>query len=332
MEKRKLGKSELEISPLVYGAWAIGGFMWGGADDNDAISAIHAAIDGGINIIDTAPAYGLGKSEELVGKALKSRKGKALVATKCILSWNSEEGTLFGERVGVSGEKVRMFRDGRPEKLMQECEQSLKRLQVDVIDLYQIHWPDPIIPIEASVEALVRLKEQGKIRAIGVSNYDQTQLQTAMGVTQIDTLQPPYSILRRGIEAEILPFCIQNNVSTICYSPMERGLLTGAVAPSRQFESTDHRSEHPYFTVENRTKILTALERIKPICDSYGVTFSQAILNWTIQQKGITGAIVGGRNAKQMEENVGALRFKLTAEECEKMKTIFTEECGSFAS
>jgi methylglyoxal reductase len=332
MEKRKLGNSDLEISPLVYGAWAIGGFMWGGADDNDAISAIHAAIDGGINIIDTAPIYGLGRSEELVGKALKSKKGKALVATKCILHWDSNEGTLFAERVGVKGEKVNIYRDGRPKQLMLECEQSLRRLQVEVIDLYQLHWPDPVIPIEDSIGALVRLKEQGKIRAIGVSNYDISQLKTAVGITQIDTLQPPYSILRRGIEAELLPYCIEKNISAICYSPMERGLLTGAVSPSRNFEPSDHRSEHPYFTVENRTKILTALERIKPICDNHGVTFSQVVLNWTVQQKGITGAIVGGRNAKQMEENVGAMRFRLTPAECKQMEEVFKEECGSFAS
>lgn len=332
MENRKLGSSELEISPLVYGSWAIGGFMWGGADDNDAISAMQAAIDGGINMIDTAPVYGLGRSEELVGRALKTRKGKALVATKCILHWDSEEGTLFSERVGINGETVKIYRDGRPKQLMEECEQSLMRMQVDVIDLYQLHWPDPVVPIEESISALVKLKEQGKIRAIGVSNYDVTQLKQALGVTALASVQPPYSILRRGIEADLLPFCVENNIGTICYSPMERGLLTGAIAPSKKFEPNDHRSEHPYFTPENRAKIIQALEQIKPICDKHQVTFSQAILNWTIQQKGITGAIVGGRNAKQMEENVGALQFQLSEQECKEMERVFTNECASFTS
>jgi len=332
MEKRRLGNSELEISPLVYGGFAIGGFMWGGADENDAIASIHAAIDGGVNLIDTAPLYGFGRGEEIVGKALKSRKGRALIATKGGLRHDKQEGDLGGERMGLEGEPVKWFRNSRPKELIWECEQSLRRLQVEEIDLYQIHWPDTSVPIEDAVGALLRLQEQGKIRAIGVSNYNITQMQKAISVAQIDSLQPPYSIIRRGIEKEILPFCIQNNIGTITYSPLERGLLSGKISAEKVFEPNDHRLEHPYFKVENRKKVLSALEGIKPICDKHRATFAQVILNWTLQQKGVTGVIVGARNSKQMEENLGAMKFSLSAEEMLEMESIFKEECASFCA
>ena len=304
--------------------------MWGGADDSDSISAIHAAIDSGVNLIDTAPLYGFGKSEELVGRALKSRRGKALVATKCILRWDREEGTFHGELQGLDGRMIKIYKNGRAKELIWECEQSLRRLDVDVIDLYQIHWPDQGVPIEESIEGLVRLKEQGKIRAIGVSNFNVEQMKAAQKVTQIASLQPPYSILRRAVEKHQLPFCIEQNIGVICYSPMERGLLTGAASPTREFPLGDHRANHPYFKPENRAKVQKALERISPICNRHSATFAQIILNWTIGQKGITAAIVGARNAKQMEENIGALRFKLSEGEMKHIEEIFEEECGDF--
>ncbi len=304
--------------------------MWGGADENDAIAAIHAAIDGGVNLIDTAPLYGFGRGEEIVGKALKTKKGKALIATKGGLRHDKQQGDLGGEKIGVDGEPVKWFRNSRPKELIWECEQSLRRLQVEEIDLYQIHWPDTSVPIEDAVGALLRLKEQGKIREIGVSNYDVKQLQKALSVTEIASLQPPYSILRRGIEKEILPFCIQNRIGTITYSPLERGLLAGKITADKVFEANDHRSEHPYFKPENREKVLSALEGIKPICQKHGATFAQVILNWTVQQRGVTGVIVGARNSKQMEENLGALKFTLSLEEMSEMESIFNSECASF--
>ena len=332
MERKQLGYSELYITPIVYGGFAIGGFMWGGADENDAIASIHAAIDGGVNLIDTAPLYGFGRGEEIVGKALKSKKGKTLIATKGGLRQDKEEGDLGGERMGLDGEVVKWFRNSRPKELIWECEQSLRRLQVEEIDLYQIHWPDTTVPIEDAIGALSRLKEQGKIRAIGVSNYNVTQMQKALSVTQIDSLQPPYSILRRGIEKDLLPFCLQNTIGVISYSPLERGLLTGAISADKIFEPNDHRSEHPYFKIENRKKVLTALGRIKPICNKHAATLAQVVLNWTTQQRGITGTIVGARTAKQMEENLGAMKFKLSPEEMLEIETIFHEECESFTS
>jgi len=332
MEKKQLGSSELYISTLVYGGFAIGGFMWGGADENDAISAIHAAIDGGVNLIDTAPLYGFGRGEEIVGKALKSKKGKALIATKGGLRHDKEQGELGGQKIGLDGELVKWFRNCRPKELIWECEQSLRRLQVQEIDLYQIHFPDTTVPIEDAVGALLRLKEQGKIRAIGVSNYNVEQMKKALSVTQVDSVQPPYSIIRRGIEVEILPFCIQNNIGVISYSPLERGLLAGAIAEDKIFEPNDHRSEHPYFKPENRKKVLSALSKISSICTKYRATKAQVVLNWTSQQQGITGTIVGARNQKQMEENLGAIKFKLTSEEMLEMQEIFQEECKSFVS
>ena len=326
-----MGKSELEISTLVYGGFGIGGFMWGGTDENDAISSIHAAIDGGVNLIDTAPLYGFGRGEEIVGKALKSKKGKAMVATKAGLREDKEEGTPGGERMGLDGKPVKWFRNSRPKEIIWECERSLKRLQVEVIDLYQIHFPDLSVPIEDSIGAMLRLKEQGKIREIGVSNYDTEQMNKALSVTQIASLQPPYSIIRRGIEKEILPFCMKNDIGTITYSPLERGLLSGKISADKVFPENDHRSQHPFFAVDSRKKVLSALERIKPICDMYRVTFAQAVLNWAIQKPGITGVIVGARSAKQMEENLGAVRFQFSSKEIVQIEDIFNEECSSFA-
>lgn len=326
MERRKLG--ELEISPIIFGAWAIGGWMWGGpgSDEADAISAIHSAIDNGVNVIDTAPVYGMGTSERIVAKAIKGKRSSVVIATKCGMRWDSELGSNPWESQDNEGRKIIIRSNSDPKSIIEECEQSLRRLEINEIDLYQIHRPDTDTPPEASMEAMLRLKEQGKIRAIGVSNYDVEWMKRAETVAKIDSLQPPYSILRRNIEKEIIPHCIKNKIGIICYSPLERGLLTGSVAKDKKFPDSDHRSRHPYFTPENREKVRKILEGIRPICERHRAGYSQLFINWTVQQPGITAAIVGARNAEQARHNAGALQFRLSKDEISEMNQIVSEE------
>lgn len=323
MNTRALGKTDIRISPVIFGAWAIGGWMWGGTEESDALEAIHASLDNGINTIDTAAVYGMGHSETLVAKAIRGRREKVVIATKGGRSWTSEVGSMPFETTGPDGKKLTIRSNSRPEALMKECEDSLRRLETDVIDLYQIHWPDLTFPIADAVGTMARLKEQGKIRAIGVSNFNLEQLEEAVEAAQIDALQPAYSLVRRDIEAEIVPFCEKHSIAIIPYSPMERGLLTGSVGPERTFAAGDHRASHPLFTVENRRRILAALEEVKPIADKHGASFAQIVINWTVQQPGITGAIVGARNASQAKHNAGALRFRLDGAELSQLSNVF---------
>jgi aryl-alcohol dehydrogenase-like predicted oxidoreductase len=323
IEKRKLGKSDLHITPIVFGAWAIGGWMWGGNDEKDSIGAIHAALDGGINIIDTAAIYGMGHSEELVGRALEGKRDKVLIATKGGMRWNSEEGSDPWPQKDNDGKDVIIRRNAKANSIPYECEMSLKRLRTDVIDLYQIHWPDTTTPVEETVAALEKLRQEGKVRAIGVSNYNLEWLQRAVKVAPLASLQPPYSAVRRKIEAEIIPFCQQHEVGIICYSPLERGLFTGKVDPNRKFAPGDHRAEHPLYTPENRRRILAVLESIKPIADKHHASYTQLMINWTFRQKGITAAIVGARNAEQASHNAQAMSFTLSTDELQKIRSAF---------
>jgi aryl-alcohol dehydrogenase-like predicted oxidoreductase len=327
MELRQLGDSALKITPVIFGAWAIGGWMWGGTDDADAIDAIKAALDHGINTIDTAAVYGMGHSEILVGQAIKGRRDKVVIATKCGMRWDSAEGSEPWEQLDNSGRPVTIRKNSRPASIFYECEQSLKRLGVDVIDLYQIHRPDPSTPIEESTAALEKLRQDGKVRAIGVSNYDLPQLRRAAETADIASNQPAYSLIQRGIETEILPFCREKHIGTICYSPLERGLLTGAVGPERTFAAGDHRAKHKFFTQENRQRIAGALAKIKPIADGHRATLSQVVIQWTIRQEGITGALVGARNAEQAINNAGGMDVPLSDEELAAIRAAF-DECA----
>ncbi len=251
MQLRQLGNSDLHITPIVFGAWAIGGWMWGGTDESDALAAIHASLDNGVNTIDTAAIYGMGASEELVGKAIKGKRDKVIIATKCGMRWDSEEGTDPWPQTDNSGRPVIIRKNSKPDSIVYECEQSLQRLGVDTIDLYQIHWPDTSTPVEDSMAAMLKLKEQGKIRAIGVSNYDKSWLAAAAKVAPIASNQPPYSLIQRKIETDLVPFARQNNIALIVYSPLERGLLAGAVPPDRQF--SDRRSpRHPQILLRRK--------------------------------------------------------------------------------
>ena len=325
MQSRQLGSSDVQVSPVIFGAWAIGGWMWGGNEEKDSIAAIQASIDAGVNTIDTAAIYGMGFSEELVGRAIKGRRDKVVIATKCGMRWNSNEGSDPWQQQDNQGNPITIRRNAKPDSIAYECEQSLKRLGIDVIDLYQIHWPDTTTPVEESMRAMNKLKEQGKIRAIGVSNYNVEWLKGAVKTAPLASLQPPYSLIQRKIETEILPFCRQNNIGVIVYSPLERGLLTGKVTPDRQFAPGDHRASHKYFTVENRKRVLAALEKIKPIADQHKASVAQVVINWTIHEPGITAALVGARNAEQATHNAGAMRFTLSADERASIRRAFDE-------
>jgi len=325
-KKRKLGASEVYVSPVMFGAWAIGGWMWGGSDENESIGAIRAAIDAGITTIDTAAIYGMGYSEQVVGKAIAGLpRDKLVIATKCGMRWDDPkgEGSEPWPQKDPSGKDVVIRKNSKPFSIAYECEQSLKRLGVDFIDLYQIHWPDVSTKAEESFAAMENLRKAGKIRAAGVSNYDIQWLQHSMTAGQLASLQPPYSLLQRGIEKETLPFCRKNNIGVIVYSPMERGLLTGKVTPDRKFPPGDHRAEHRLFTVENRKHVIAALESLKPIADKYQATYAQMVINWTIQEPGITAAIVGARNAGQAKQNAGAMSFELTPQELQSVRKAF---------
>jgi aryl-alcohol dehydrogenase-like predicted oxidoreductase len=325
MQQRRLGSSDVSVSPVVFGAWAIGGWMWGGTEEQESIDAIRAAVDHGANTIDTAAVYGMGYSEELVGRAIEGIRDKVVIATKCGMRWDSNEGSDPWEQQDNQGRPITIRRNSRPDSIAYECEQSLKRLGVDVIDLYQIHWPDTTTPAEDSMHAMAKLQEQGKIRAIGVSNYNVEWLSKAIKAAPLASLQPPYSLIQRKIEKQILPFCREHNIGVIVYSPLERGLLAGAVATDRKFPPGDHRAGHKYFTVENRKRVLAALERVRPIAEKHGVSLAQLAINWTIHEPGITAALVGARNAEQAAHNAAAMRFTLSDQERAQIRAAFDE-------
>ncbi|HEX4797401.1 MAG TPA: aldo/keto reductase [Humisphaera sp.] len=325
MQSRQLGNSDVRVSPVIFGAWAIGGWMWGGSEEAESIAAIRASIDNGAGTIDTAAIYGMGYSEEVVGRAIKGLRDKVVIATKCGMRWDSDQGSDPWPQKDRQGKDVIIRRNSKPESIAYECEQSLKRLGIETIDLYQIHWPDKTTPVEDSMAAMVKLQEQGKIRAIGVSNYDVQWLSNAIKVAPVASLQPPYSLIQRKIEKEILPFCRQQNIGVIVYSPLERGLLAGTVSPDRTFPPGDHRNEHKFFTVENRKRVLAALEKVRPIAEKHKASLAQVAINWTIHEPGITAALVGARNADQAAHNAQAMRFTLTDDERRTIRAAFDE-------
>ena len=325
MEKRRIGTSRIEVTPLIFGAWAIGGWKWGGTDRDEAIKAIHRAVDMGINAIDTAPVYGFGLSEEIIGKAIVGRRDRAYLFTKCGLRWDIKKGEYFYSSFDDKGNKIDMYRYSGKDGIIEECERSLRRLKTDYIDLYQIHWPDSTTPIEESMEAMLKLVEQGKVRYIGVSNYSLEQLKEARKYAEVVSDQVPYSMVNRGIEKDIIPYCIDNNIGILAYSPLQRGRLTGKVTLDYEFKDNDHRRDNPFFTRENRKKVLRLIEKIKPVAKNHSATISQVVLNWTVNRPGITAALVGTRNIKQAEENFSSLNFKLSREEIDLINRAVNE-------
>jgi aryl-alcohol dehydrogenase-like predicted oxidoreductase len=334
MTARPLGTSGVSVSPVIFGAWAVGGWMWGGTDEDDSIAAIRASLDNGVNTIDTAAIYAQGYGEELVGRAIKGYpRDKVVIATKGGRNWQTAEGSDPWSTTDRLGKPITIRSNSRRQSLFAECEQSLKRLGVDVIDLYQIHWPDKTTPVEEAMGAMEALRKQGKVRAIGVSNYDREWLGKAKAAApSLASLQPPYSLIQRKIEQDgTLAFCREHQVAAIVYSPLERGLLTGKVTPDRQFPPGDHRATHKFFTVENRKRVLAALEKIKPIADRHGASYAQVVINWTIHQPGITAALVGARNAEQATHNAAAMKLTLSDAERAEIRRAFDDVAKSMA-
>lgn len=311
IEKRKLGNGDLEITPIGIGAWAMGGggwaFAWGAQDDSESIAAIHAGLDHGINWIDTAAVYGLGHSEEIVARALAGRNNRPYVFTKCERTWN--------ERREITGKL-------KADSIRRECEASLRRLKVDVIDLYQIHWPEPDQDIEEGWTEMVRLKEEGKVRHIGVSNFNVQQMKRAQAIAPITSLQPPYSIIRSDVENEILPFAKQNNIGVIVYSPMYSGLLTGAMTRERvaKFAEDDWRRRNVNFQEPQLTRNLEIAALLATIGKRHGRTAGEVAIAWTLHNPAVTGAIVGVRRPQQVDGVIGALEFRLSESEFEEIE------------
>ena len=295
--------------------------MWGGADDKEAIKAIHASLDMGITTIDTAPVYGFGKSEELVGQALEGiARDKYQILTKYGMNWRTDQGEYFFDSTDNSGKPVKIYKYSAGESVMRECEDSLRRLKTDYIDLYQIHWPDATTPIEETMEAVSRLLEQGKIRAAGVCNYNTSQIDEAFKTVNLVSNQVPYSMVHRNIEKDVLPQAVSKGMSIIPYSPLQRGLLTGKIKRGHKFGEGDTREGNRYYRPENIDRINAFLETIKPIADSYSVTLAQLVINWTTRQPAMDCILVGARDAKQVKENVGALSFKLKDSELDLIR------------
>src|SRR5437763_1285186 len=302
MKTRKLGNSDLKITSIGFGAWAIGGsgweFGWGEQDDKQSVAAIHRALELGINWIDTAAVYGMGHSEEVVALALRTWPGRRpYVFTKCGLRWD-EQGYVHRSLNAAS--------------IRRECEDSLRRLKLDAIDLYQVHWPTE--ELEEGWSAMARLQKEGKVRWIGVSNFNVEEMRRAQAIAPITSLQPPYSLVRRELEPETLPFCRSNGIGVIVYSPMASGLLTGAMTRERaaSLPASDWRSRDIEFHEPRLSKNLALVERLRQVGDQYGRSPGEVAIAWALRNPAVTGAIVGARSAKQVEGNIGAADLRLT--------------------
>lgn len=317
METRVLGKSDLQISSIGVGAWAMGGggwaWSWGPQDDQKSISAIHAALDAGVNWIDTAAVYGLGHSEEVVARAIKGRSARPYIFTKCERVWD-QHGNIGGSL--------------KAESIRRECEASLRRLGVDVIDLYQVHWPDPEADIEEGWTEMARLKEEGKVRYIGVSNFSVPQMRRALKIAPITSLQPPYSILAREVEEDILPFCLHRGIGVIVYSPMYSGLLTGAMTRQRVagFSPDDWRRRDPNFQEPNLSRNLRLVELLREIGMRHGRSPGEVAIAWTLHNPAVTAAIVGVRSPEQVRGIIGASGFRLNDKEVMEIESGLEQE------
>jgi len=322
MEFRELGESGLKVSVITFGAWAIGGWMWGGQDRKEALAGIQRALDLGVTSIDTAPAYGFGLSEEIVGEAIRGKRDRVQILTKFGLRWDTDKGVFYFDSQDNDGKPVNIHKYAGKESVIRECEQSLKRLDTDYIDLYQIHWADSTTPIEETMEACSLLVQQGKVRAVGVCNYSVDQMKTAEKVLKLASNQIPYSMINRGMEDEVIPYCMKMNRGVLAYSPLQRGLLTGKIKPGHSFGPGDHRPSSSFFTEGNINRVLDFLGALRPIAGDKNATLAQLVIRWTIQRPGITVALVGVRNPKQAEENAKAFDVKLSEEEVQKIDTL----------
>jgi aryl-alcohol dehydrogenase-like predicted oxidoreductase len=320
MDTRQLGNSDLYITPIGFGAWAIGGsgweFAWGGQDDRDSVAAIHEALDNGINWIDTAAVYGLGHSEEVVAHALEGMANRPYVFTKCSMVWDEQR------QIGHSL---------KAQSIRRECEASLRRLKVDALDLYQIHWPMPDQEIEEGWGAMARLKEEGKVRHIGVSNFDVGQMQRARAIAPITSLQPRYSLIHREVEDAILPFAEEENIGVIAYSPMASGLLTGAMTQERiaRLPADDWRRSNPDFREPLLSRNLRLVRLLRAIGNHHERAPGEVAVAWVLHHPAVTGAIVGARRPGQIKAIVGAAGLWLRPAELAEISAFFEKPAGS---
>ncbi|MDX2269845.1 MAG: aldo/keto reductase [Bryobacter sp.] len=316
MRTQKLGQSDLDITVLGVGAWAIGGggwaFGWGPQDDEESISAIRAALDAGINWIDTAAVYGLGHSEEVVARALSGLSHKPYIFTKCGRVWGEDR---------VIGKCI------KKDSIRKECEDSLRRLKVDVIDLYQMHWPEPDEDIEEGWTEMARLKDEGKVRFIGVSNFSASQMARVQSIAPITSLQPPYSMVQREVEKEILPHAAAHQIGVIVYSPMKNGLLSGRMTKERvvAFPEDDFRKRSPYFQEPQLTSTLAFVDELRAMANDYAVTPGELAIAWTLAHPAVTAAIVGLRNAGQLGGVLKSATLKLSSADLTKIEDLLVK-------
>ena len=325
MQTRQLGYTDLHLTAIGFGAWAIGGpwdFGWGPQDDAESVATIQRGLDLGINWIDTAAAYGLGHSEEVVGRAIKGRRDRVIVATKCALAWDeksAKEGKVFNRLKGWS--------------VRQEAENSLRRLGVDVIDLYQIHWPNPDADIEEGWTEIARLIEEGKVRYGGVSNFNVSQLKRAQAIHPVASLQPPYSLLDQDTERELLPYCAASRIGVVCYSPMASGLLTGKFTPERiaALPPDDMRHKKNHFREPELTPNLQLIEKLRPLAARRGRSLGELAIAWVLRRPEVTSAIVGARHPRQVEEIVPAADWQLEPDEIAGIEAALGERAQALA-
>jgi aryl-alcohol dehydrogenase-like predicted oxidoreductase len=309
MQKRLLGDSGLEVSVIALGTWAMGGAVetWGQVDDRESVAAIHQALDLGINLVDAAPIYGLGHSEEIVGKAIQGRRNEVLVATKCGLLFPKSNNELPPRCLSR-------------ESVVRECEDSLRRLRTDVIDVYQCHWPDPETHIHETMDTLNTLLEQGKIRVIGLSNFSCEQMTAAREFGPVHCLQPPFSMLHLRAAEDLIPYCIEHGVGVLAYSPLAKGLLTGKFDKDSRFE--DIRSQDPEFMGERYRRNLRVVGELAKIAAAYDKTVTQLVINWTVSFRGVTAPIVGAKRPSQVVENAGSVGWTITEEDRARIDAI----------
>jgi aryl-alcohol dehydrogenase-like predicted oxidoreductase len=308
MQTREIGSTGIEASAIGLGTWGIGGWMWGGTDEAAAVAAIRASIDGGVTLIDTAPAYGMGRSEEIIGRAIAGRRDQVVLATKCGLVWHTRQGNHFFDQ---NGQPVHRYL-GRA-SIAHELDQSLRRLGTDHIDLYITHWQDPTTPIAETMGALEDLRRAGKIRSIGASNVSPADVDAYIAAGTLDAIQEQFSMLHRNVQAELVPLCQRSGVSILSYSSLALGLLTGKIGPDRQFKGDDLRIGDPRFRVENRRRAMAFAAEIRPVADKMGASVAELVIAWTLRQPGITFALCGARNPDQARENARAGAIELDA-------------------
>ena len=319
---RPLGQSGISASVIGLGTWAIGGWMWGGTERADSIRAVEAAIGAGVNLIDTAPAYGMGLSEEMVGEAIRGKRDGVVLATKCGLVWHTRQGAYYFNQ---ADKPIHRFLGAA--SIRHEVEESLRRLGTDRIDLYQTHWQDPTTPIDETMGVLMDLKREGKIRAIGVSNATVAHMERYRKAGELDSDQEKFSLLDRGPQAETLPYLRKNGTAFLAYSPMALGLLTGRIGPERQFNGDDLRLRNPRFTVEARVRIQTMLAEVEPLAAARGWSVGQLTLAWAASVPGVTHVLAGARNAEQAVANARAGESTLTADESAAIEQAAARHC-----